>query len=277
LRRVSTPLAATLGFGIILLITAGLSEAAFFLVLDELAFTPMPKDMHAEFLLCNLGISAIFGGIALRYFYVQQQWRRQIQAETEARRQALQARIRPHFLFNSLNTITSLVEAHPRRAEQALLDLADLFRASLDNKHGLIPLADELELVQHYLNIEQLRLGDRLQVKWATDDLPQDALVPVLSIQPLIENAVYYGIEPTPQGGMIDIQGDYDNDKIRISIHSPLPKAQPSTRQHSSQMAQDNIRERLHVYFGKQGNLVVASDRSTYQVDMHLRYTRTPP
>jgi len=142
------------------------------------------------FVLRNVAIGLIVTGLALRYFYVAHEWRRSVELRAAARVLALQARIRPHFLFNSMNTIAALTRSNPPRAEEAVQDLADLFRATLADK-GTITLAEELEVARTYQRMEQLRLGARLQVEWRTDALPADALVPGLVIQPLLENAIY--------------------------------------------------------------------------------------
>ena len=122
--------------------------------------------------------------LLLRYFYLQSQWRRQQQAELRARIESLQARIRPHFLFNSLNSIASLVAIDPYKAEQAVLDLSDLFRASLAKPGTLVSWAEELELAKRYLSIEQYRLGERLQLDWQVDEVPDDLPIPQLTLQP---------------------------------------------------------------------------------------------
>ncbi len=123
-------------------------------------------------------------GLALRYFYVSRQWRRNIEIQSRARVHALQARIRPHFLYNSMNTIAALTRSDPAAAEQAVTDLADLFRANLNEKRSQIPLKEELEVARIYQRIEQLRLGERLRVAWHVQDLPMRALVPSLLVQP---------------------------------------------------------------------------------------------
>ena len=151
------------------------------------------------FVLRNVAIGLIVTGLALRYFYVAHEWRRSVELRAAARVHALQARIRPHFLFNSMNTIAALTRSNPPRAEGAVQDLADLFRAALSDKRDTITLAEELEVARTYQRIEQLRLGKRLQVEWKTESLPPEALVPGLMIQPLLENAIYHGIEPRPR------------------------------------------------------------------------------
>eukprot|EP01031_Cornospumella_fuschlensis_P016430 gene16430-20080_t len=144
--------------------------------------------------------------LLLRYFFLQSQWRRQQQAELRARIESLQARIRPHFLFNSLNSIASLVVIDPYKAEQAVLDLSDLFRASLAKPGTLVSWAEELELSKRYLSIEQYRLGERLQLDWQVDDVPDDLPIPQLTLQPLLENALIYGIQPRIEGGLVRVE-----------------------------------------------------------------------
>ena len=110
--------------------------------------------------------------LALRYFYVTHEWRHNVELQAKARVHALQARIRPHFLFNSMNTIAALTRSNPARAEEAVQDLADLFRANLNEKRNQIPLAEEIDVARTYQRMEQLRLGDRLRVDWKIDSLP---------------------------------------------------------------------------------------------------------
>src|SRR5258708_8954722 len=150
----------------------------------------------ANFTLRNVWIGLVVPGLALRYFYVAHEWRCSVELRASARVHALQACIRPHFLFNSMNTIAALTRSNPARAEAAVQDLADLFRAALSDKRDTITLAEELEVARTYQRIEQLRLGPRLQVEWKTDPLPANALVPSLMIQPLLENAIYHAIDP---------------------------------------------------------------------------------
>ncbi|HEX4266292.1 MAG TPA: histidine kinase, partial [Steroidobacteraceae bacterium] len=157
------------------------------------------------FVLRNVAIGFLIIAVALRYFYVTHQWRRNIEMRAAAQVHALQARIRPHFLFNSMNTIASLTRSDPVLAEQAVQDLADLFRASLSDQRQTITLAEELEVAHTYQRIEELRLGPRLRVQWDVERLPADARVPGLLLQPLLENAIYHGIEPRPEGGTVGI------------------------------------------------------------------------
>ncbi len=227
---------------------------------------------HSDLLLRNLGISAIVSALVLRYFYVQHQWKQNIRAEAEARLQALQSRIRPHFLFNSLNTIASLTQINPQQAEEAVENLADLFRNSMADASHQITLKEELALSRRYLEIEKLRLGERLQLRWCVDELPDNALVPRLIIQPLLENAIYHGIETLGAGGIIGIDGHRYGEEICISITNPLA-ARGDTRQHEgNRIAVENIRQRLAAIYGEQGNLTTQSDTDSYITTITLPY-----
>lgn len=179
-------------------------------------------------------------------------------AVTEARLQALTARIRPHFLFNSLNAVLSLIRAEPRRAETALEELADLFRALMRDHRDLLPLADEIALCRQYLDLEKLRLGDRLVVEWDIADVPADVLVPPLMLQPLLENAVYHGIEPSGGPGTLRIGFARRGNELHIELSNPCREAsrggaEGTTR--GSHMALANIRERLTLYYDLEARL----------------------
>lgn len=215
-------------------------------------------------LLRNLAVSSIAVLVALRYFYVQHQWRENVEAEARARLQALQARIRPHFLFNSMNTIASLTASRPEQAEQALLDLADLFRTALAQADRT-SLSEELETARRYLRLEALRLGERLQVDWQIDGrLPLEARLPALILQPLLENAVYYGIQPALAGGRIAIRVEARDRQLVFTVSNSLPAA--TTRSQGSGMAQDNVRQRLALAYGEASRFQVRVGEDRYSV-----------
>jgi two-component system sensor histidine kinase AlgZ len=195
-------------------------------------------------------------------------------ALSEARLQALQARIRPHFLYNSLNAVLSLIRQEPRRAETALEDLADLFRVVMGDNRELSPISREVELCRQYLEIEQLRLGDRLRVSWRIDKMPADALVPPLVLQPLLENAVYHGIEPRVEPGEVSI----DIYSARNQVHAVLrnPYSQEGTHHGGNKMALNNIRERLQLHFDAEATLETRVREDTYQVHIVLPYVKAP-
>jgi two-component system sensor histidine kinase AlgZ len=206
-------------------------------------------------------IAGIIAMLALRYFHVQQQLRLQEQAELRSRIQALQSRIRPHFLFNSMNIIASLIESDPAQAETVVEDLAELFRASLNEAGHQVPLADELALCERYLRIERLRLGERLELDWQVESIPPGVRIPLLTLQPLLENAIYHGIQPRPEGGTVRVRIVCSDDRVEVEISNPLPvpehgsvaSAQGQTQ--GNRMALRNIRSRLAVLHGPTARL----------------------
>jgi two-component system sensor histidine kinase AlgZ len=265
--QVATVWAALLSYLIILLVVTVLSEMAYHLVYFELSLGAK----HAQFILRNVVITALITGPILRYFYVQQAWERNVKAEAQSRLQALQARIRPHFLFNSMNTIASLIRTQPAQAETAIEDLADLFRVSLRDTQPFHTLADEIELCDRYLEIEKLRLGDRLNVSYAIDSLPKDALIPPILLQPLVENAIYHGIETLAAGGTVRISGEQIKKDLHIRIENPC-QAQPPTANSGHHMAQENIRERLQALYDKRATLRIEPYSDRYVIEIVLPY-----
>jgi two-component system sensor histidine kinase AlgZ len=222
-----------------------------------------------RFFAASLGIGAIVGALALRYFYVTGQWRRNVELQARARVRALQARIRPHFLFNSMNTIAALTRSDPARAEEAVTDLADLFRANLREQRSSITLKEELEVARIYQRIEQLRLGERLHVIWDVTELPMRAQVPGLLMQPLLENAIYHGIEPRPEGGIVTVSGSLDDGIITLKVRNPLP-ATGDAAHSGNRIALDNIRERLELIHP--GRSTVEAQRVGDEYIVQLRF-----
>lgn len=225
---------------------------------------------HWSFVLRNVSIGVLITGLILRYFYVTHQWRRNVRAEAEARLQSLQSRIRPHFLFNSMNTIASLTRTSPEQAEAAVEDLADLFRATLRDVRQFHTLAEEVTLCRRYLDIEGLRLGDRLKVEWNIEDLPSDALLPPLLIQPLLENAIYHGIEPRVEGGVIHIDGHRDGKQLYLKISNPTPTKKSDSK--GNQIAQENIRARLSTLYGARGSMTISEESGLFSVELNWPY-----
>ena len=224
------------------------------------------------FFMKNLIVSGVLGSVVLRYFYLQQQYRKQIALESSARLEALQARIRPHFLFNSMNVIASLTQIDPKKAETAIEDLSDLIRATLDTSSELIPLDVELENGKRYLSIEGIRLGNRLTVDWQINNDALTILVPPLSVQPLLENAVYHGIQMLPDGGTVTIKVSIQDQLLVIQVCNPkLVKSKH--RGHG--IAIDNISQRLDVLFNGQASLQRKNLKTEYQVTMKIPISRT--
>jgi two-component system sensor histidine kinase AlgZ len=188
----------------------------------------------------------------------------------EARLQALQARIRPHFLFNSINAVLGIVRADPKRAETALEDMADLFRTAMAYSGDMVPARQELALARQYLALEKLRLGDRLKVDWHIDKMPDDTMLLPLMVQPLLENAVYHGIEPLTEGGTIDIRLYRSGSEIHLEMYNP--RQRQSSEHVGNRMALANIRERLALQFDLEARYTVESGIDFYRVHIVLPY-----
>ncbi|MFT3906537.1 MAG: sensor histidine kinase [Steroidobacteraceae bacterium] len=276
LEKLQLPLACAAGLlailGVVLLVSLGaLYVARFFPARGG----NLGADSNATlFVLRNLCIGAIVGALALRYFYVSSEWRRNVVMQARARIHALQARIRPHFLFNSMNTIAALTRSDPAKAEEAVQDLADLFRANLNEQRAVISLAEELEVAQIYERIEALRLGSRLHVDWRIDGLPLDIQVPSLMVQPLLENAIYHGIEPQHEGGTVRVDALLENDTVYMTVRNPLPPlSEPGRSGH--QMALANIRERLELMYPDRASVSAGREHDEYVV--RLCFPRSRP
>jgi two-component system sensor histidine kinase AlgZ len=195
-------------------------------------------------------------------------------AVAEARLMALTARIRPHFLFNSLNAVLGVIRSDPRRAETALEELAELFRSLMQDNRELVPLSAEIALSRQYLDLERLRLGERLQVRWDVDACPPDALVPPLMLQPLLENAVYHGIEPLGEPGEIQVHLACRDDRISVEITNPSGPAEAGNHHAGNRMALANIRERLALFFDLEANMTMATVGGRFLVRIELPYRR---
>ena len=217
--------------------------------------------LEAEQMLRHGLIALIMTGLLLRYFYLQQQWQRQHDAELKARLQSLQSRIQPHFLFNSLNSIVSLIGSDPAKAESAVLDLSDLFRANLSEVGGVATWAEERHLCEGYLRIEHYRLGERLRVEWQ-GELPAATPMPLLTLQPLLENAILHGLQPSLEGGDIRIVAAMNQGMVELLVSNSCPPQETSHQ--GSRMALDNVRARMNVLFGPQARLEAWRDRERF-------------
>ena len=216
----------------------------------------------------TLGCAALTTAALAWYFHLRN--RAFSPAISEARLQALQARIRPHFLFNSLNAVLSLIRKDPKRAEGALEDLADLFRTVMADNRQLIALRDEISLCRQYLNLEQLRLGERLRVEWRLDPAAEEGLVPPMVLQPLVENAVYHGIEPGAEPGLIEVRIERRNDRLWLQLTNPYhPDYQHRQGNH---MALANIRERLQLHFDVEASLNTRIADGRYEIGIAMPY-----
>ena len=226
----------------------------------------------ALFVFKNLVISLVITLVLLRYFYIHGQWAETVEADSAAKYDALQARMRPHFLFNSLNTIAHLVHIDANKAEDALLDLADIMRLTLD-KRSRISLKEELNLTLAYLRMEGLRLGEkRLHVKLDMDQnsLPLEMDIPPFLLQPLVENAVYHGIQPRQDGGLLTVSLYDAGDRLDVTVTNPLPPSGMSTHTKGNHIAQQNMVNRLHLAYGDRANLKIQKNVQQYRVSFSI-------
>lgn len=226
-----------------------------------------------RFVAGSASITVLITALVLRYFYVSERWTAQLNANARAEADALQARIRPHFLFNSMNLIASLVRRDPEVAEKAVLDLSDLFRAALGAGDGESTLVKEMELAKNYLSIESLRLGDRLQVEWKLDEpLPWATPMPHLILQPLVENAVLHGISRLPEGGAVKVGVSTDSDVLIVSVSNPAPSPDSPGLpfQVGNGHAQKNIAYRLSYRFGARATLERKWHEGHYSCEVRL-------
>ncbi|GAB4118134.1 MAG: histidine kinase [Sideroxydans sp.] len=263
LGRLAYGQAATLIAGGVVLLTFALGRMG-----GELFVTANGYGGFAE--LRHLLLSALIVLLLLGYF----RWRAQALSPVlqEARLQALQARIRPHFLFNSINAVLAIVRTEPKRAEAALEDMADLFRMAMSDTHELVALKDEVALAQRYLALEQLRMGERLQVRWHSMNMPDDALIPPLVLQPLLENAVYHGIEPLAAGGLIEVSLYKADKRLHLEVRNPLPAV--TVAKDGNRMALANIRERLALLFDVEAEYRVEQNADRYAVHIIIPWLR---
>ena len=270
LNRLSGPVTMVISFMIMMSVTLlfalALIKLNLWMRLDQ-----QTSPLGEHFLLRILMMAAAIYAVVLRYFYIQQQWKLNLRAQSKAEIQALKARIRPHFLFNSMNTIASLISFMPERAEKAIEDLSDLFRASL-KEQNIHTLENEIEITRSYLDIEKLRLGERLQIDWNINNLLFDAEIPALSLQPLVENAIYHGIEPIPDGGKIRISAQRDGEHLKLEVSNPASEA-GSTHTGGNQMAQDNIKQRLRLAYGSDARFYINATKQDYTVTLELPVT----
>jgi two-component system sensor histidine kinase AlgZ len=247
-------------WGMIVLMVMMIADAAFFLShLLNWAWL-LPMETRIQFILRHTSIAAIVALMLLRYYWTRHQWQDQVRAEGESRYQALNARIRPHFLFNALNSLAALITIRPAEAETMVEDLSDLFRASLEKRGQVGPLADEMGLCHAYLRIEKARLGDKLLTDW---DVPESVLswpVPMLVVQPLVENAVHHGVSKMKDSGIIRISAREIDARLVVEVENPLPPGD-SRDSHGNRIAVDNIAQRLNLIYGDGARLELGRDQ----------------
>lgn len=248
-------------------VTLLITELGFQVVHRVVTDLQLDAHYHLRLLISNALISAIISVLLLFFYHIQYQNMQRGSAATMAKIEALQARIRPHFLFNSMNTIANLVHVDPNKAEDAILDLSELFRSSL-GKHEFVSIDEEIRITKRYINIESLRLGDRLSVYWdIPEDLPELDL-PALILQPLVENAIYHGVEPLPNGGAIEVSFKTGDNALHINISNPVPNYVPEARRKGNQVAMNNIRQRLALTYEGAAKMQTTKTNETHTVSL---------
>ncbi len=271
LRPLLRPLPAPLGVAI------ALAAVGLLALLETLAAVWAARELLPELglggqavlpIALRTALLALLGAaVALRYFFVLERWRFGVEAQAQAEMEALQARIHPHFLFNTMNSIASLIAIDPQRAERAVEDFSDLMRAAL-GRRATHSLGEELELVRRYLAIEQLRLGDRLAVRIEAREAPLALEIPSLLIQPLVENAVLHGIQNRLEGGTVEIAVSCEEQTLSIVIRNPLPHAAADSP--GLGIAHDNVRRRLLLRYGRRASLATREERDYYACELRL-------
>jgi len=232
--------------------------------------SPRPE-WYAYFHFQNFTVAAILNALVLRYFLARHQLRQRTLSEARANIEALRSRIRPHFLFNTMNIIASLIRSAPDKAEAAIEDMADLLRNMLGDSESLVPVNNEIAIAKKYLEIEGLRLDSRLRVDWDIGKFPRRAVMPVLTLQPLLENAIHHGIEPNPLGGVIQIRLWEDGETLHIGVTNPLPKTRSkSASTPRGDQTLDNLRMRLTSHYGEAARLDITEERERFTATVSI-------
>jgi two-component system sensor histidine kinase AlgZ len=215
-----------------------------------------PRPLWATHLLIvTITIGAFVYALLLRFLVAKHELKQRTLSEERTRIQAMLSRIRPHFVFSSMNIIASLIRSDPPKAESALEDIADLFRMMLNQNEMLVPLKNEIDLAQKYLAIEKLRLDNRLTVNWDIGTFPRKAAMPVLTLQPLLENAIRHGIEPVPTDGTINVRLWEHENRIYIKIMNPIPRTRAKKTDSGQGMSLEDIRLRFRNHYGDAAQL----------------------
>ena len=270
LNRLPNLRALGMAYLLLLLTTFVISECAVLLLwaigrID----TPQPA-WYVSFNILTLTISAIINGLLLRLFLAKHELTQRTLSEARAKLQALQSRIRPHFVFNSMNIIAALTRSAPDKAEAAIEDMVDLFRMMLSQDEMLVPVKNEIDVAKKYLALESLRLDNRLTVNWDIGKFPRKAVMPVLTLQPLLENAIRHGIEELAGGGVVNVRLWEENDQIYIRVDNPLPKTRSKQAQSTPGQSLDNIRQRFQSHYGELASLQSVEEDGRFIVTVVL-------
>ncbi len=259
---------------LLLVVTFLVSEAAVWLLYLSGKIATARPPWYGDFHILALSISAIANGLLMRYFLAKHELKQRTLSEAHQRIVALKARIRPYFVFNSLNIVASLVRSAPEKAEAAIEDMAQLFRMMLAEDENLVPIRHEIEVAQKYLALEALRLDNRLAVDWDIGKFPRKAVMPVLTLQPLLEHAIRHGIEELPAGGTIGVRLWEEGGHIHIRLSYPLPTAARGGRARSRLpppgQSLEDIRARFQCHYGEAARLETREDHGQFIVSVTL-------
>lgn len=251
LNRLPNLRALAAAYALLMLVTFVVGEITLWMLWLTKKIPSAHSEWYGDFHLINLTVSAIVNGLLLRYFLAKNELKQRTLSEARAQLQALQSRIRPHFVFNALNIIASLVRSDPTKAEKAIEDMADLFRMMLSHDEQLVPIKNEVDVTKQYLALEKLRLDNRLNVEWDVGTFPRKAVIPILTLQPLLENAIRHGIEELPGGGTVGVRLWEEGETIRIRVVNPVAPVRRKERNTTSHVQSlDNIRQRFHSHYG---------------------------
>lgn len=273
-QRMGIKLALICGFlllqAIVLVTTTSLNVLTYFG--SNLNFQELSLAVALDQVGLHLSFGILLGMFCFRYLYLREQWAQQQHSELNARIQAMQARIHPHFLFNSLNSVISLISIDPDKAEQMLLNLSRLFRASFQELK-LVKLQEEIELCQRYLEIEQIRLGERLQVEWKLEnkDLYSQVQIPLLTLQPLVENSIFHGVEKILTKSTISILIEILQNQINIIITNPYTQDNKTLKKGHG-IAIENVRQRLEAYYGPTMTFQTFAGGGVFTMVVQYRY-----
>ena len=268
LRRLPDRSALLLVYAMLLAVTLIVGEIGLWTAAAVGLIGSVRPEWYGYFHVQNFFVSAIANALVLRYFLAKHELRQRTASEARARIQALQAKVRPTFLFNTMNVIAALTRSAPQQAEAAIEDMADIVRVMLADAPNLVPVRNEIEVSKKYLSLETLRLEGRLKSEWDVGKLPRTAVMPMLSLQPLLESAIFFGIEPATIGGTIKIRLWEQDERILVQIATPLPPAGAARAHKEQNAALENFRQRLDSYYGDAAHMEVIRDNLQYRIEV---------
>ena len=250
------------------LLTYGLSQLPSFQGLDRRFSSQLSVLFGAGFLLYLLSVASHYVILA-----IEDSNRAEIRVQEtsvlarDAELKALKAQVNPHFLFNSLNSISALTSVDPAKAREMCILLAEFLRMTLGlGEKASVPLSEELAMLHRYLAIEKVRFGARLQIEEDLQPESKSAHLPPLLLQPLVENAVMHGIANLPDGGMVRLSGHNHNGRVLLAIENTFdPESTPARK---GGLGLKNVRERIEARYGKEANMRVSSENGRFLVEL---------